>query len=393
MPSPRLADLGRTVLAATLMLTLAMAAALPAVAGEFPDEWFFTENNGERPADHTAFEGSAAPDLTVTDWVNGEVSAEDMEGKILIVDFWATWCQPCIASIPHINALATQYKNEDVLVVGICASGDPGQMPTILEDSGGEYPSAFTDGDQVGNDWPIAFFPTYAVVDATGTVRAIGLKPDAIEQVVDALLEEQAENTGRARIPRSWLEGDAASRERLGNLQDDAQSPPAIEAGSWINTETDAGLTEADLEGKVVLLSFGATWAAPWLDSIEELNALHAEFAEQGLVVVGVCATLEGFALPNVAEQYEIAFPACVDSDNRTNRAYGPNGYPDYYLLDRAGHLRVADLGHDHLRDAVEALLAEEAPEQEADEEEDDEGESNEDAGEDFEAGDAADSE
>lgn len=341
-----------------LAALVAALATLPIAAGEFPDEWFFTENDGNRSAEHTGFEGSAAPALTVTDWVNGELTPEDMEGHIVVIDFWATWCGPCIASIPHNNQVMDAYAEEGVLFVAICASGDPGQMPGILEDNDARYPSAFTDGDQVNTDWPIAFFPTYAVVDATGTVRAIGLKPDAVEQVVDALLEEQADATGRARIPRRWLEGDEASRERLHKLEDNADRPPAIDADQWVNAG-DEGLSPEDLEGKVVLLSFGATWAAPWLDTIETLNGLHEQYSDQGLVVIGICATLEGFALANVAEEYGIAFAACVDVENRTNRAYGPNGYPDYYLLDRQGHLRIADLGHDNVQEAIEALLAE----------------------------------
>lgn len=360
MPNSRLIALGRSVLAAAL--AGALLAATPALAQGFPDEWFFTDDQGERLAEHTGFEGNAAPPLTVTDWVNGEVTPENLEGHILVIDFWATWCQPCIAAIPHNNQLAQAYAGEGVRFIAVCASGDPGQMPGILEEHDAQYPAAFTDGEQVATDWPIAFFPTYAVVDATGTVRAIGLKPDSIESVLDELLEEQSQATGRARIQRRWLEGDAASRERLAKLEANADRPPAIEADQWVNAG-EQGLTPEDLEGKVVLISFGATWAAPWLDAIETLNALHDDYREQGLVVVGICATLEGFALPKVAQQYEIAFPAGIDLENRTNRAFGPNGYPDYYLLDREGHLRIADLHHNHLREAIEALLAEQPAE------------------------------
>ena len=332
--------------------------ALPAGAQGFPDAWFLTDDKGERFADHLALEGEAAPPLTVAGWVNGEVRPEQREGKIVVLDFWATWCQPCIAGIPHNNKLAADYAEDGVLFVAVCASGDPAQMPALLEAHGARYPSAFVEGGQVLLDWPLPRFPTYAVVDAAGTVRAVGLKRDAVEDVLDELLEEQARVTGRARIPRRWLEGDRAARERLHKLEDRAEAPPAIEAGSWVNAG-EAGLTDADLEGKVVLLTFGATWAAPWLDAIDELNALHEAFADQGLVVVGVCATPEGFTLPDVAERYGLAFPAGVDIEGRTHGAFEPNGYPDYYLLDRNGHLRIADAHHDCLRAAVQALLAE----------------------------------
>ncbi len=375
--------LSRSVLAAAL--AGALVATAPAAAQGFPDEWFFTDDQGERLAEHTGFEGNAAPPLTVTDWVNGEVTPEDLEGHIVVIDFWATWCQPCIAAIPHNNQLAQAYAGEGVRFIAVCASGDPGQMPGILEANEAAYPAAFTDGDQVATDWPIAFFPTYAVVDATGTVRAIGVKPDRLESVLDELLEEQSEATGRARIQRRWLEGDAASRERLAKLEANAERPPAIEADQWVNAG-EAGLGPEDLEGKVVLLSFGATWAAPWLDSIETLNSLQDDYGDQGLVVVGICATLEGFALPKVAQQYEIAFPAGVDMENRTNRAFGPNGYPDYYLLDRAGHLRIADLHHDHLRDAIEALLAEQPADDGDDDPDPDDAEDDEPQGDDGEA-------
>jgi len=340
---------------------LALLVTTPILAeGEFPDAWYWLDNAvNERPEDHINFEGQLMPDLTVADWVNGEVTAEDMEGKIVVIDFWATWCGPCIAAIPHNNEVMHAYKDEGVVFFAVCVSGQPDQAPVILEENGAEYPAAYVDGPQVETDWPLIWYPTYAVMDATGTVRAVGLKPDSLESVIDTLLDEQALAAGQARIPQRWLEGNEESRERLSKLEDQSADPPALEVEDWINSD---GLTLDELEGKVVLLSFGAVWSAPWIDQIPMVNDLQSQYADDGLVVISICSSLEGASLPQVAEEYGIAFPVAVDIDNGTNRAYGPNGFPDYYLLGRDGSLRIADLKNEHLEDAIAALLAEPAP-------------------------------
>ena len=61
-------------------------------------------------------------------------------------------------------------------------------------------------------------------------------------------------------------------------------------------------------------------------------------------------------------EDSGIEFPVCLDAEAETNSAYLVDGYPDYYLIDRAGDLRVADLANKDLDRAIEVLLKEEPP-------------------------------
>ena len=58
--------------------------------------------------------GRQAPPLNVQQWIT---PAPDPEGKVVVVDLWATWCRPCIRSIPHMNQLATRFEGEVVIVV------------------------------------------------------------------------------------------------------------------------------------------------------------------------------------------------------------------------------------------------------------------------------------
>ena len=73
---------------------------------------------------HAIEVGDKAPTLKgVKSWYNGEVLDPGAEGKITILDFWATWCGPCRDSIPHLNDLYDQYKSEGVVIAGITNEG------------------------------------------------------------------------------------------------------------------------------------------------------------------------------------------------------------------------------------------------------------------------------
>ncbi|MGB0767045.1 MAG: TlpA family protein disulfide reductase [Phycisphaeraceae bacterium] len=333
------------------LVCLLSLACLPCAAGEFPDDWYW-----DRPESHTKFEGIEAPALNVGEWVGEAFDVDAMKGQIVVIDFWATWCGPCIAAMPHNSKLARKYADDGVKLIGICTSGDADKMPTILQDNKAAYPNAFAKGDQITKDWPIQWYPTYAVVDRDGIVRAIGLKPERVEDVIEALLADEDAASGKVRVRTAWLEGDAEKRARLQRLEADAAAPPALTVDNWQNSDP---LQLADLKGKVVVLDFWATWSAPSEKAVAKHNALMQQHGEDGLVIIGVCSTLGGEAIKKAVNAFGIEYPVCVDIDNKTNTAYAPNGYPDYYLIDRAGTLRIADCANAMLEDAVKALLSE----------------------------------
>lgn len=341
----------------TILVTLALLClALPTLAGEFPDEWYW-----DRPEEHIKFEGREAPALTVGDWVGGEFDVTKMKGNIVIVDFWATWCGPCIAAMPKNTKLAEKYAKDRVKLIGVCTSGDAGQMPKIVEDNGAKYPNAFAADDQIEKDWPIQWYPTYAVVDREGIVRAIGLKPNNVQDVVEAILAEEADESGKVRIRPHWLEGDDEKRARLKRLEEKPEAPPALSVDNWHNSDA---LKLEDLKGKVIVLDFWATWSPSNKKSIPKHKELIDMYGEQGLVIIGICSTLGSESIKETIETYGINYPVCVDVDNKTNTAYAPNGYSDYYLIDRQGKLRIADCANAKLEDAVKALLSEKIDEE-----------------------------
>ena len=92
------------------------------------------------------------------------------------------------------------------------------------------------------------------------------------------------------------------------------------------------------------------------------LKDLAKKHADEGLVVIGVHTTNGGDRMAAFVEEQGIDYPVAVDVENKTTSAFAVDSYPDYYLIDRKGDLRVADCANAGIDAAIEALLAEPVP-------------------------------
>jgi thiol-disulfide isomerase/thioredoxin len=187
----------RTVLAALL------TAGLVAVAGAQDPPKLKKVDTTKRVDDEPKKEakslkiGDPAPPLKADKWLQGTEVTEFAPGKVYVVEFWATWCGPCIVMMPHMAELQQEYRNKGVTIIGFTRK-DPNnsaeKVASFVEKRGPklDYTFAYADDSETYDAWMKAAgqggIPCSYVVDKGGKIAFIGhpmLLDDVLPKVVD----------------------------------------------------------------------------------------------------------------------------------------------------------------------------------------------------------------
>ncbi|MDB5232938.1 MAG: thiol-disulfide oxidoreductase [Chitinophagaceae bacterium] len=113
--------------------------------------------------------GETAPDWTLPA-VNGPLSLSSLKGKIVLLDFWGTWCGPCIKSMPDIQAIHEQFKGKDVQVIGVSVETEPGAKPFDFVKKKGFTYTIVADGNKITERYKVKQFPSVYLIDKTGKI-------------------------------------------------------------------------------------------------------------------------------------------------------------------------------------------------------------------------------
>lgn len=115
-----------------------------------------------------------APDFTLVGLDGKKYSLKDFKGKVLLLDFWATWCGPCRKEIPHLKDLHAQYKEKGLRIVGIALDqqGEKAVKP-FVESNGIPFTSLLGSSEVVQAYGNIRAIPTTFLIDKKGNIQKV----------------------------------------------------------------------------------------------------------------------------------------------------------------------------------------------------------------------------
>ena len=137
--------------AAAALVALAVVPALPALAAS----------------------ASPAPDFVLDSNTGKPIKLSGYKGKVVMINFWATWCGPCRQEWPLLESIYKQYKNQDFVLLGVNVEPDPKPAGEWLKKQPATFPVLYDVKSQVSDLYKVSGMPTTVWVDKKGNLRLV----------------------------------------------------------------------------------------------------------------------------------------------------------------------------------------------------------------------------
>ena len=138
-------------------------------------------------------ERKAAPNFLLELPGGGTLSIEGLRGKVVMLDFWASWCQPCRDEAPVLDQVYREYRGRDVEFVGINLWDNAGDAELFLQEQGHKYPNGIDAEGKIAISYGVRGIPEKFFITRDGLIarKFTGpMNPDLLRQILDALLSE-----------------------------------------------------------------------------------------------------------------------------------------------------------------------------------------------------------
>ncbi len=133
--------------------------------------------------------GETAPDFTLKSLGGENLRLEEYRGKVVLLNFWATWCGPCRQEMPILDRIQQRYQGAGFEVLGVNVEGKDPKARRVAKELAVSFPLLFDDSQKVSENYDLQGMPFSVLIDRSGQVQYIhkGYKPGDEKSYIDRL--------------------------------------------------------------------------------------------------------------------------------------------------------------------------------------------------------------
>ncbi|WP_140939199.1 TlpA disulfide reductase family protein [Sphingobacterium lumbrici] len=136
-------------------------------------------------------EGIVAPDITLPNEQGKLVSLSSLQGKYVLVDFWASWCSPCRGTIPMLKEIYEKYKDKGFEILSVSIDKNGQQWKTALEEEKMPWYQVLDEKHEIGKLYQVSSIPRCYLIDKDGTIISRNVEVFRLEKMLEKLIEKK----------------------------------------------------------------------------------------------------------------------------------------------------------------------------------------------------------